>query len=81
MTKPIEKLKDGLLCATIWMNANDEGKVRYSITLARNYQIDGDWKETNSFSPTELLKVSVLAKAAYSRIGELRRQAGQLEDA
>lgn len=80
MAKPIEKLKDGLLCATIWMNANDEGKARYSITLVRNYQVDGKWKETNSFSPTELLKVSVLAKTAYSRIGELR-QAAQLEDA
>ncbi|MEP1143983.1 MAG: hypothetical protein ABJH52_09700 [Henriciella sp.] len=74
--KPLDKLKDGMISATIWQNETEEGKTRYSVTIARSYT-DGDdkWHETNSFSTLELLMVSRLAGKAYDRIAELKAAA------
>lgn len=67
--QPIEKLKDGpFLSATIWKNIGEDGKVRYSTTLSRSYMKDDEWREANSYSSTELLRMSRLAQRAYDRL-------------
>lgn len=74
--KPLDKLKDGMISATIWQNQTEEGKARYSVTIARSYTDDDDkWHETNSFSTLELLMVSRLAGKAYDRIAEIKAAA------
>lgn len=71
--KPLDKLKDGMISATIWQNETEEGKTRYSVTIARSYtDADDKWHETNSFSTLELLMVSRLAGKAYDRIAEIK---------
>ncbi len=71
--QPFSKIKDGLLSATIWQNRGEDNKIRYSITLTRNYKDDaGQWQETNQFSPMELLKINHLANRAYEVIRAAR---------
>ena len=74
--KPLYKIKDGMISATIWQNETDEGKTRYSVSIARSYTDANDqWHETNSFSTLELLIVSRLAQKAYDRIAVLKEEA------
>lgn len=74
--KPLDKLKDAMISATIWQNETEEGKTRYSVTIARSYtDADDKWNETNSFSTLELLMVSRLAGKAYDRIAEIKAAA------
>ena len=76
--KPADTLRDGLIKAVIWENAKqDTGEIFHSIDLTRSYKKDGQWKETNSFSGAELLRVANLSQRAYNRIQELRAQASQ----
>ena len=71
--KPLAKLKDGMITATIWQNDTEEGKPRFSVSIVRNYTDANDnWHETSSFSSLELLLVSRLAQKAYDRIAELK---------
>lgn len=80
--KPLEKIKDGLISATIWQNETEEGKPRYSVTISRSYTDANDkWHETNSFSPLELLMVSRLTLQAYDRISHLKIAAKAQGDA
>ena len=74
--QPLKKLRDGLTSATIWENTvqtEDGEKTRLSISLLRSYKEGEDWKETSSFSPTELLKVSRLAERAYDEVLSIRQ--------
>lgn len=74
--KPLDKIKDGMISATIWQNETDEGKTRYSVSIARSYTDANDqWHETNSFSTLELFIVSRLAQKAYDRIAVLKEEA------
>lgn len=71
--RPALTLRDGALKATIWRRQNDEGD-RYTVTLARTYQDqDQQYQDTNSFSGSELLRISRLAARAYDSIDDLRR--------
>ena len=70
-TRPIQTLRDGKLKAVIWKNPSEKGHF-YSVDLIRSYQDGEIWKDTHSFSGTELLRVSRLAQKAYDRIAELR---------
>ena len=70
--KPAATLRDGSLQASIWKNTSENGTF-YSTTITRSYQTeDGDYKNTNSYSGTELLKLSRLAAKAYDRELELK---------
>lgn len=74
MSKPIFKLRDGLITATCWKNEHD-GKPFYSVDLTRSYQTeDGEWKETNSFTGGDILRAGNLATSAYNRTLELRAE-------
>lgn len=69
--KPLTTLRDGALKATIWPNATDDGRTRYSITLTRSYtDAEGKWHDTNYLSRNELLRIAHLARQAYDAVGE-----------
>lgn len=72
--RPADTLRDGSLKATIWQNENENG-VTYSTTLARTWQAeDGTYRDSHSFSGSELLRIAELARGAYSRTNELRQE-------
>lgn len=71
--RPLETLRDGNLKASIWQNEGDKGPYLMT-TLTRTYTDDrGNYHDTSSFSGTDLLRVSELARQAYQRSNELRR--------
>lgn len=73
-TPPAETLRDGNLKATIWENETDKGRY-FSTKLSRSYKDDqGEYKETQSFFPSDLLRVSELARQAYNRTIDLKRE-------
>lgn len=68
---PIETLRDGALKATIWRNENDKGPL-FRVNLIRTYKgADGQFRDADSFSGTELLRISRLSAKAYDRVLEL----------
>lgn len=71
--RPVDVIRDGNLKASIWRNEG-ENSVSYATTIARTYKTeDGAYRETGSFTGTELLRVSELARKAYDRTNDLRR--------
>ncbi|NKB59160.1 MAG: hypothetical protein GKS00_22765 [Alphaproteobacteria bacterium] len=72
--RPIDKINDGHLKASIWRNEGEKGAF-YSTTFSRSYKdSEGKYRDTQSFTGTDLLKLSELARGAYARTNELRRE-------
>lgn len=72
--KPIETLRDSRLKAAIWENESEKGPY-YTVTLAKLYDDkDGQTKETQSFSASELLRVAELAREAHGVVRDLKRE-------
>ncbi|MEO1597606.1 MAG: hypothetical protein AAFR78_03550 [Planctomycetota bacterium] len=70
--QPVKKINDGRITAAIWKNFGEKGTF-YSVTITRSFKDEqGNWKDTDSFSGTDLLKVSRLSLKAYDAIEELR---------
>ena len=80
--KPVDRIRDGSLKATIWENEGPKGTF-YSVEFSRTYQDEhGQYKDSRSFSGAELLRISRLAVKAYDRVSALRQsQDGQEEEA
>ncbi len=75
--KPIDVLRDGSLKATIWENHGENGTY-FSGTLAKTYEDkDGKLKDSHSFSGSDWLRISELARQAYARTTQLRRELKQ----
>ena len=71
---PKDVLRDGNLKASIWRNEGENGAF-LSTTFARTFKTEnGEYKDTNSFNASELLRLSELARTAYARNRELRQQ-------
>ena len=71
---PRDVLRDGNLKASLWRNESEKGPF-YSATLTRTYKDqDGELRDAHSFSGGELLRVSELARKAYDRTRQLRRE-------
>ena len=71
---PRDVLRDGNLKASIWRNEGEKGPF-YAASLARTYTDEkGEARDAHSFSGGELLRVSELARKAYDRTQELRRE-------
>lgn len=71
---PADVLRDGNIKATIWKNERENGP-SFSTVFARTWQDEeGAYRDSHSFSGTELLRVSELARAAYVRTNELRQE-------
>ena len=76
--RPADVIRDGSLKATIWENHSEKNGTYYSTKLAKTYEDeDGKLRDTGSFSGTDLLRVSELARQAYTRSTELRRELRQ----
>lgn len=72
--QPADVIRDGALKATIWRNEGEDGPF-YSTSLARTFEDrEGNLRDAHSFSGSDLLKVSELARKAYDRSAELRRE-------
>ena len=68
--KPIQTIRDGALKASLWKNRKkDDSGDFYSITLTRTYKgSDEQFHDTNSFSPTELLRILKLGDVLYQEL-------------
>ncbi|MEM6537375.1 MAG: hypothetical protein AAF668_06555 [Pseudomonadota bacterium] len=78
--RPEDVIRDGNLKASIWRNEGENGPY-YSTTLARSYKDEkGKYHDTQSFSGSELLRVSELSRQAYTRSNELWRKQNQSRD-
>lgn len=79
--QPVDVLRDSNLKASIWRNEADKGPF-FATTFARTYRdAEGNARDTHSFVGSDLLKLSELARAAYTRTNELRREERQSREA
>lgn len=79
--RPVTTLRDsGGLKATIWKNDSKNGTF-YSVEFSRTYKQGDVYKDSHSFSGTELLQLARLAHIAYDEIAELRQQDRNQEQA
>ena len=74
--RPARVLRDGMLKATIWKNQGEKGPF-FTATLSKTFEQNGDLKDGNSFAGADLLKISELAREAYT---EIRDQRAMLSD-
>lgn len=71
---PADVLRDGNIKATIWQNERENGP-SFSTVFTRTWKDEqGTYNNSHSFSGTELLRVSELARDAYARTIELRQE-------
>lgn len=68
--KPLHKIRDGRISATIWANPMKDGKTLYSVTFSRLYKQGESLKDSTSFGRNDLLVVAKLAQDAHSFIAE-----------
>jgi hypothetical protein len=69
---PVEKLRLGLINASIWERTTDNGTF-HSVTFERRYRDSkGDWHSTHSYEASDLLLLAKLADQAHSKILELK---------
>ena len=78
---PASVIKDGNLKASIWENEGQKGTY-YTTTFAKVYEDrNGNLRDTSVFNNADLLKVSELARQAYTRTNELRQELLQAREA
>jgi hypothetical protein len=66
--KPVKKIKLGNIQASIWENSGDNGKTWFNVVVTRTYRDGDEFKDTNSFSHSDLPVVSKAMDFAYSWI-------------
>lgn len=72
---PADVIRDGNIKATIWKRESDEGGGFFNTTFSRTYKDEeGNYRDTGSFGANDLLRLSELARSAYGRVRELRRE-------
>lgn len=72
--RPEDTLDDGNVKADIWKNKGENGFF-YATNIYRVFaDKDGKSRETYSFVGTDLLKVAEIARGAYERTNELKRE-------
>jgi hypothetical protein len=73
--RPVEKLRAYPVQAAIWRNESDNG-VFHSVTFSRVYKDgQGEYRDGDSYSGTQLLQLAHLAPKAYDRAEALTRKA------
>ena len=71
---PADVIPDGNLKATIWRNEAESGPF-YATSFVRTFRdSEGQFHDTKSFVAADLLRLSELARKAYTRTSELRRE-------
>lgn len=73
--RPVKSFKQGGVEVSVWRNPGEQGDM-YNATIRKSYKDEksGEWKETSSFSPTDLAVVSQLSSQAFQAITELKAQ-------
>jgi len=73
--RPVATFKHGGLEVSVWKNQTKSSDL-YNTTIRNSYKDDksGEWKETASFSPTDLAILSQLANQAFQEIGQLKQE-------
>lgn len=74
--EPLEVLRDGSLKATFWLNESKNGPF-ISVTPGKTFEApDGKLKDSNSYSGSDLLRMSELFRQAHTLNMELRKSLG-----
>jgi hypothetical protein len=73
--RPVKTFKQGGVEVSVWRNHGEKGDM-YNTTIRNSYKDNdsGEWKETSSFSPTDLAVLSQLSGQAFQAIGDLKAQ-------
>lgn len=73
--RPVKTFRQSGVEVSVWRNPGEQGDM-YNATIRKSYKDDtsGDWKETSSFSPTDLAVVSQLSSQAFQAITEFKAQ-------
>jgi hypothetical protein len=74
--RPVKTFKQAGVEVSVWRNTTDQGADLYNATIRKSYKDEksGEWKESSSFSPTDLAVVSQLSSQAFQAITELKAQ-------
>jgi len=69
---PVDKVRVGLITASIWENPTDNGTF-HNITFERRYRdSEGNWKSSHSYNAEDLLALAKAADLAHTKIVEAR---------
>ena len=69
---PADKIRVGLVTATIWENETEKG-LYHNVTFERRYRDgEGNWKSSHSYNADDLLALAKVADLAHSKIIEAR---------
>jgi hypothetical protein len=74
-SRPVATFKQGGVEVSVWKNQTEKGDM-FNTTISNSYKDDasGQWKETKSFSPTDLAVVAQLSSQAFQEISKLKTQ-------
>jgi hypothetical protein len=74
-SRPVKTFKQGGIEVSVFRNQGQHGDM-YNTKIRNSYKDDksGEWKETSSFSPTDLAVLSQLSSQAFQAIIELKAQ-------
>ena len=72
-TPPVDKVRVGLVTASIWKNQTEKG-VFYNVTFERRYKDGDQWKSTHSYGFNDLLDLAKAADLAHTRIIDAMNQ-------
>jgi len=65
---PVTKIRVGLITATVWERALEQGTF-YAVTFERRYRdSEGEWQTAHSFDTQDLLAVAKAADLAHTEI-------------
>jgi len=73
--RPVKSFRQGGVKVDVWRNPGQNGDM-FNTTISNSYkdEASGEWKDTKSFSPTDLAVVSQLSSQAFQTITELKSQ-------
>ncbi len=70
MNRPVHTLRTGSVKAAIWKNEPVTGGHFFAITFSRSYQVDNEWRDTDSFGSRDLLDLRRVITSAEQWIAE-----------
>ena len=73
---PADKVRVGLITASIWENQTDKGKF-HNVTFERRYKDGDQWKSSHSYNADDLLALAKAADLAHTQIVEARNAEGE----
>ncbi len=74
---PADKVRVGLITATIWENETEKG-LFHNVTFERRYRdAEGNWHSSGSYNADDLLALAKAADLAHTKIVEARNGDGE----